>query len=71
MRKYIENGMYAVVAEQGMVIQYATGYCHKLYREEDDFSDCTEVDASTIPTEDEEATETDYQNALSEMGVEV
>ena len=53
--------MYAVVAEPNKVINYGGGNCHKLYRKENDFSDCTEIDA---PIEEEEPTEADY----SEVG---
>lgn len=71
MKQFFENEMYALVADPGMVIDYGTGYCHKLYRKTDNFSDCTEVDASAVPVEDEEVTDTDYQNSLREMGVKV
>lgn len=71
MRSFFENEMYALVADPGMVINYGTGYCHKLYRPTNDFTDCIEVDASAVPVEDEEVNDTDYQNALREMGVNV
>lgn len=54
MRIIEENGMYAVVADPGMVISYGEdGYCHKLYRKTNDFEDCAEVDASVVPVDDE------------------
>ena len=71
MKFLIENGMYAVLADPGMVIDHGNGYCHKLYRKENDFADCVEVDASVVPVEDEEPTAEDYEIALVEMGVEV
>lgn len=71
MQIVFENEKYAAIADPGMVIDYGNGYCYKLYRKENDFADCTEVDASAVPTEDEEATAEDYEAALAEMGVEV
>lgn len=83
MRIIEENGKFALVADLGKAIRFGDCYCHKLYRKENDFADCTEVDASTIPTEEEEltdepidgyteeATDADYEAALAEMGVEV
>ncbi len=71
MKFLTENGMFAAVAAPGMVINYGDGYCHKLYRKTDDFSDCIEVDESEVPPAEDEATEADYQSALREMGVEV
>lgn len=64
MKFLAENGMYAVVADPGMVIDYGNGYCHKLYRKTNDFADCTEVDASTIPAEEEELTDTEALEIL-------
>lgn len=57
MKLLKENGMYAVVADPGMAIAFADGYCHKLYRKICDFSDCTEVDASAVPHMEEETDE--------------
>ena len=54
MKTIFENGMFAVVADPGMAIKYENGYCHKLYRKTDDFSDCAEVDASEVPEEEAE-----------------
>lgn len=71
MKFLFENGMYAAVADPGMVINYGDGYCHKLYRKENDFSDCVEVDESEVPVIEEEATAEDYETALAEMGVKV
>lgn len=71
MRIIAENGMYAAIADPGKAIDYGNGYCHKLYRKENDFADCTEVDASAVPVEEEEPTAEDYEAALAEMGVEV
>lgn len=71
MKKVFENGMYAIVADPGMVIDHGDGYCHKLYREMDNFADCTEVDASVVPVTEDEVTAADYEAALAEMGVEV
>lgn len=53
MKIIAENGMYAVVAAPGMVIDHGDGYCHKLYRKTNDFEDCAEVDASVVPVDDE------------------
>ena len=50
MRFLTENGMYAVVADPGMVISFPGGYCNKLYRKTNDFSDCVEIEA---PSEDD------------------
>ena len=61
MKFLTENGMYAVVADGGMAIKFPGGYCHKLYRKEHDFSDCTEVDISEVPVEEEELTETEQK----------
>jgi hypothetical protein len=71
MKTVFENGMFAVVADPGMVIKYENGYCHKLYRKTNDFSDCTEVDETEVPVMDEEPTAEDYEATLAEMGVEV
>ena len=71
MRIIEENGKYAAVADPNMVINFGDCYCHKLYRKENDFSDCVEVDASAVPVIEEEATAEDYETALAEMGVEV
>lgn len=71
MKFLTENGMYAVVADTGMAIAFNGGHTNKLYRKTNDFADCTEVDASTVPADDEEATAEDYEAALAEMGVEV
>lgn len=61
MKILAENKMYAVVADSGMAIKFPGGYCHKLYRKENDFSDCTEVDISEVPVEEEELTETEQK----------
>ena len=61
MKTVFENGMYAVVADPNMVIDYGNGYCHKLYRTENDFSDCVELEA---PIEEEEITDTEALNIL-------
>ena len=53
MRYLQENGMYAVVAEPNMAIKFGDDYCHKLYRKTNNFSDCTEVDVSVVPSEPE------------------
>ena len=53
MKLLKENGMYAVVADPGMAIAFDGGYTHKLYRKTNDFADCTEIDASAVPTDDE------------------
>ena len=56
-----ENEKYAVVADSGMAIKFPGGHCHKLYRKENDFSDCTEVDISEVPVVEEELTETEQK----------
>ena len=56
MRFVEENGKYAVIAAPGMAISFPGGYCHKLYRKTNDFSDCTEIEA---PVEDEEISDTE------------
>ena len=61
MRIIEENGKYAAVADSGMAISFDGGYCHKLYRKENDFSDCTEVDISEVPAVEEELTETEQK----------
>ncbi len=67
MKFLIENGMYVAIADnQNLVINYGDGYCYKLYRKVNDFSDCTEVEK---PVEEEVATEADYINALNQLGV--
>ena len=68
MKFLTENGMYAAAAEKGMVINYGNGYCHKLYRKENDFSNCTEVDESEIPVLDE-ITDTEALEILLGGGV--
>lgn len=62
MQFLTENGMYAVVADVGMSILSENGYCHKLYRKTNDFSDCVEVNISEVPTENEEISD---EEALS------
>lgn len=61
MKFLFENGMYAAVADPGMVINYGDGYCHKLYRTTDDFSDCVQMAA---PIEEEEITDTEALGIL-------
>ena len=61
MRIIEENGKYAAVPGSGMAIKFPGGYCHKLYRKENDFSDCTEVDISEVPAVEEELTETEQK----------
>ena len=64
MKFLIENGMYAVVAEDGMVISSEYGYCHKLYRNTNNFSDCAEINISEVPTEDEEISDEEALNII-------
>ena len=68
VRFVFENGMYAAIAEPNMVIDYGDGYCDKLYRKTDDFSDCTEIEK---PFVEEELTETEEKAAAYDvlMGV--
>ena len=61
MRIIEENGKYAATADSGKAIKFPGGYCHKLYRKEHDFSDCTEVDISEVPVVEEELTETEQK----------
>lgn len=63
--KYLkENGMYAIVAEPNMVIKFDEDYCHKLYRKTNDFSDCTEVDASVVPVAEAEALQKQWEEEI-------
>ena len=57
MKVIFENGMHAIVSEPNTVIDYGNGYCHKLYRKTNDFTDCIEID---IPNVEEEPSESDY-----------
>ncbi len=62
MKTVFENGMYAVVADPGMVISHGGNTCHKLYRKGNDFSDCTEIEKPMV--EDEEITDTEALEIL-------
>lgn len=44
MRIVEENGKFALIADPEKVIVHGGGYCDKLYRKVNDFSDCTEME---------------------------
>ena len=73
MRKTLNKFNHCVLsAEKGKTLHNGEIYTKVLVSHEDiDEANWTEVEDSAVPIIEEEATETDYQNALAEMGVEV
>lgn len=76
MKKVIENGIIVLTADSGMKLTNGDSFGSVVYLgvhdNEDNWHEITETEVEKlIAVEDEEATETDYQNALSEIGVDV